>query len=49
MRRLGEQGPWPEVAHGLVCPDGCLGHVVRGTDLEGLRAYLARWLPTERG
>ncbi|MFF3462414.1 hypothetical protein [Streptomyces sp. NPDC002619] len=49
VHRLGEQGPWPEVAHGLVRPDGYLGHVARGTDLEGLRAYLARWLPAERG
>ncbi|MFD8213235.1 hypothetical protein ACFV2U_05755 [Streptomyces sp. NPDC059697] len=46
---MGEEGPWPELAHGPVRPDGYLGHVARGTDPEGLRAYLARWLPVERG
>ncbi|MGC9540744.1 FAD-dependent monooxygenase [Streptomyces sp. UG1] len=46
VHRLGDRGPWPGVAQGLVRPDGHLGYVARGVDLEGLRAYVAHWLPT---
>ncbi|KUM78380.1 FAD-dependent monooxygenase [Streptomyces curacoi] len=45
VHRLGDRSPWPDVAQGLVRPDGHLGYVARGAQLEGLRAYLARWLP----
>ncbi|MXM67661.1 monooxygenase [Streptomyces sp. HUCO-GS316] len=45
VHRLGGDSPWPDVAHGLVRPDGYLGYVARGTDLTGLRTYLDRWLP----
>ncbi|MGJ3558503.1 hypothetical protein ACR6C2_04295 [Streptomyces sp. INA 01156] len=48
VHRLGGQGPWPGVAQGLVRPDGYLGYVARGADLDGLRAYLDRWLPVGR-
>ncbi|MEV0740534.1 FAD-dependent monooxygenase [Streptomyces sp. NPDC050549] len=44
VHRLGEQSPWPGVAHGLVRPDGYLGHVSRGADVDGLSVYLDRWL-----
>ncbi|MCF1599285.1 FAD-dependent monooxygenase [Streptomyces muensis] len=44
VHRLGDQGPWPDVAQGLVRPDGHLGYVARGADLAGLRAYVAHWL-----
>jgi hypothetical protein len=46
VHRLGTESPWPGVAQGLVRPDGYLGYVARGAQLEGLRAYLDRWLPT---
>ncbi|MFE7270551.1 FAD-dependent monooxygenase [Streptomyces sp. NPDC057623] len=46
VHRLGDLSPWPDVAQGLVRPDGHLGYVARGAELAGLRAYLARWLPT---
>ncbi|MFE9022618.1 FAD-dependent monooxygenase [Streptomyces sp. NPDC007808] len=46
VHRLDARGPWPGVAHGLLRPDGHLGYVARGTDLAGLRAYAARWLPS---
>ncbi len=45
VHSLGTQSPWPGVAHGLVRPDGYLGLVARGAQLEDLRAYLDRWLP----
>jgi 2-polyprenyl-6-methoxyphenol hydroxylase-like FAD-dependent oxidoreductase len=48
VHRLGGQKPWPGTVHGLVRPDGYLGYVARGTDLDGLRTYLDRWLPTGR-
>ncbi|MFF8191345.1 hypothetical protein ACF05L_10870 [Streptomyces bobili] len=44
VHRLGEQSPWPGVAHGLVRPDGYLGYVSRGTGVDGLSVYLVRWL-----
>ncbi|WP_079077969.1 hypothetical protein [Streptomyces sp. CdTB01] len=47
VHRVGRESPWPAVAHGLVRPDGYLGYVARGADLEGLRAYLDRWLPAQ--
>ncbi|MGW2524973.1 FAD-dependent monooxygenase [Streptomyces sp. NPDC001617] len=43
VHRLGTESPWPGVAQGLVRPDGYLGYVARGLQLEGLRAYLDRW------
>ncbi|MEU8844882.1 FAD-dependent monooxygenase [Streptomyces sp. NPDC048564] len=43
--RLADRSPWPGVAQALVRPDGHLGYVARGADLDGLRAYAARWLP----
>ncbi|MFC4464913.1 FAD-dependent monooxygenase [Streptomyces xiangluensis] len=48
VHRLDGQSPWPGVVHGLVRPDGYLGYVAQGADLDGLRAYLDRWLPTGR-
>ncbi|MFF0131714.1 FAD-dependent monooxygenase [Streptomyces mirabilis] len=48
VHRLGDESPWAAVTHGLVRPDGYLGYVARGTRLEGLRAYLDRWLPAQR-
>ncbi|MGW3292124.1 FAD-dependent monooxygenase [Streptomyces sp. NPDC001002] len=48
VHRLGDESPWRAVTHGLVRPDGYLAHVARGTHLEGLRAYLDRWLPPPR-
>ncbi|MGW2050671.1 FAD-dependent monooxygenase [Streptomyces sp. NPDC001858] len=45
VHRLGGESPWPDVALGLVRPDGYLGYVARGAQLEGLRAYVERWLP----
>jgi hypothetical protein len=45
VHRLGDRSPWPDVAQGLVRPDGHLGYVARGAELTRLRAYLARWLP----
>ncbi|MER5227960.1 FAD-dependent monooxygenase [Streptomyces flaveus] len=48
VHRFDGQTPWPGVVHGLVRPDGYLGYVARGTDLDGLRTYLDRWLPTDR-
>jgi hypothetical protein len=47
VHRLGDRSPWPGVAQGLVRPDGHLGYVARGAQLDGLRAYVAHWLPTE--
>ncbi|KUO11483.1 FAD-dependent monooxygenase [Streptomyces dysideae] len=44
VHRLGEESPWPDIAHGFVRPDGHLGYVARGADLEGLGAYLAQWV-----
>jgi 2-polyprenyl-6-methoxyphenol hydroxylase-like FAD-dependent oxidoreductase len=32
-------------AHYLIRPDGHVGYRAAGTDLDGLRGYLARWLP----
>ena len=49
VHRLGRESPWPDVVQGLVRPDGYLGYVARGADLEGLRAYLERWLPAQHG
>ncbi|MGV9499578.1 FAD-dependent monooxygenase [Streptomyces sp. NPDC003642] len=46
VHRLGTDSPWPGVTHALVRPDGHVGYVAGGTDLTGLRAYLARWLPS---
>ncbi|MFC4506215.1 MULTISPECIES: FAD-dependent monooxygenase [Streptomyces] len=46
VHRLGAESPWPDVAQGLVRPDGYLGYVARGLQLEGLHAYLNRWLPS---
>ncbi|GAA2452744.1 hypothetical protein GCM10010421_51970 [Streptomyces glaucus] len=48
VHRLGDRGPWPDTAHGLVRPDGYLGYVAGGADLAGLGAYADRWiLPAE--
>ncbi|WP_435212793.1 FAD-dependent monooxygenase [Streptomyces sp. bgisy034] len=47
VHRLGDESPWTTVTHGLVRPDGHLGYAARGAHLEGLRAYLDRWLPAE--
>ncbi|MGW3108952.1 FAD-dependent monooxygenase [Streptomyces sp. NPDC001100] len=47
VHRLGEQSPWPGVAHGLVRPDGHLGYVARGAGVDGLSGYLDRWLRRE--
>jgi len=41
LRRLGRGDP----AQYLVRPDGHVGYRCGGTDLTGLRGYLARWLP----
>ncbi|WP_328361702.1 FAD-dependent monooxygenase [Streptomyces sp. NBC_00445] len=49
VHRLGGESPWPDAVQGLVRPDGYLGYVARGADLEGLRAYLDRWLPAQHG
>lgn len=49
VHRLGDESPWPQVAHGLLRPDGHLGYVARGARLEGLRAYLDRWYPNRPG
>jgi 2-polyprenyl-6-methoxyphenol hydroxylase-like FAD-dependent oxidoreductase len=43
LRRLGLRGS--EAGHCLVRPDGHIGYRCAGTDLRGLGAYLARWLP----
>ncbi|MGW0821349.1 FAD-dependent monooxygenase [Streptomyces sp. NPDC002845] len=50
VHRLDGDSPWPGdgPVHGLVRPDGYLGHVAGGTALEGLNAYLDRWLPSSR-
>ncbi|MEK8170496.1 FAD-dependent monooxygenase [Streptomyces sp. M19] len=47
VHRLGTRSPWPGTGpvHALVRPDGYLGYVARGTGLDGLRAYVERWLP----
>ncbi|WP_345012693.1 FAD-dependent monooxygenase [Streptomyces shaanxiensis] len=47
VHRLGDRSPWPGVAQALVRPDGHLGYVAGGAEPEGLRDYVARWLPTE--
>ncbi|CCK25557.1 monooxygenase [Streptomyces davaonensis JCM 4913] len=48
VHRIGDRSPWPPgVAHGLVRPDGHLGYVAEGADLEGLGAYLAQWVRRE--
>ncbi|GAA2628275.1 FAD-dependent monooxygenase [Streptomyces vastus] len=49
VHRLGGESPWPDPVQGLVRPDGYLGYVARGAHLEGLRAYLERWLPAQHG
>ncbi|MCX5257062.1 FAD-dependent monooxygenase [Streptomyces canus] len=49
VHRLGGESPWPDAVQGLVRPDGYLGYVARGARLEGLRAYLERWLPAQHG
>ncbi|WP_328690194.1 FAD-dependent monooxygenase [Streptomyces phaeochromogenes] len=49
VHRLGGESPWPDAVQGLVRPDGYFGYVARGTHLEGLRAYLERWLPAQHG
>ncbi|MFF7887689.1 FAD-dependent monooxygenase [Streptomyces sp. NPDC020794] len=49
VHRIGEDSPWPDVAQGLVRPDGYIGYVARGAHLEGLRVHLDRWLPTGEG
>jgi 2-polyprenyl-6-methoxyphenol hydroxylase-like FAD-dependent oxidoreductase len=49
VHRLGGESPWPNAVHGLLRPDGYLGYVAAGTHLEGLRAYLERWLPAQHG
>jgi hypothetical protein len=37
-----------DAAHYLIRPDGHIGYRSGGTDLDGLRNYLTRWLPTPR-
>ncbi|MEV4445578.1 MULTISPECIES: FAD-dependent monooxygenase [Streptomyces] len=49
VHRLCGESPWPDVAQGLVRPDGYLGYVARGAHLEGLHAYLESWLPVQQG
>jgi hypothetical protein len=49
VHRLGGESPWPNEAQGLLRPDGYLGYVARGTQTDGLRAYLDRWLPAQGG
>jgi len=46
VHRLGTDSPWPDVAQGLVRPDGYLGYVARGAQLESLHTYLDHWLPS---
>ncbi len=45
LRRLGLDPAGTRTAHYLVRPDGHLAYRAGGTDLTGLHAYLARWLP----
>jgi 2-polyprenyl-6-methoxyphenol hydroxylase-like FAD-dependent oxidoreductase len=45
VHRVGTRSPWPDVVQGLVRPDGYLGYVAAGAQLEGLHGYLDRWLP----
>jgi hypothetical protein len=47
VHRLGKESPWPDVVQGFVRPDGYLGYVARGAQLEGVRAYVERWLPAQ--
>nr|WP_263974262.1 FAD-dependent monooxygenase [Streptomyces albicerus] len=47
VHRLGGESPWPDAVQGLVRPDGYLGYVARGANLDGLRAYIERWLPAQ--
>jgi hypothetical protein len=42
-RRLGLDPT--HTAHYLVRPDGHIAYRAAGTNLDGLRAYLQRWLP----
>ncbi len=46
VHHLDTHNPWPDVAHGLVRPDGYLGYAALGTGSQGLHAYLDQWLPT---
>jgi 2-polyprenyl-6-methoxyphenol hydroxylase-like FAD-dependent oxidoreductase len=41
LARLGVE----QTAHYLIRPDGHVGYRAAGTDLDGLRRYLSRWLP----
>jgi 2-polyprenyl-6-methoxyphenol hydroxylase-like FAD-dependent oxidoreductase len=45
LRRLGLNPAGTHTAHYLVRPDGHVAYAAGGTDLAGLHAYLARWLP----
>ncbi|WP_142214601.1 FAD-dependent monooxygenase [Streptomyces sp. SLBN-118] len=45
VHHLGDRGPWPGIAHGLVRPDGYLAYRAGGSDLSGLCRHLDRWLP----
>ncbi|HEX6676130.1 MAG TPA: FAD-dependent monooxygenase [Actinomycetes bacterium] len=45
LRRLGLDPAGTRTAHHLVRPDGHVAYRAGGTDLAGLHAYLARWLP----
>ncbi len=45
LRRMGLDPAGRHAAHYLVRPDGHIGYRAGGTDLTGLHAYLARWLP----
>ncbi|MEV4452839.1 FAD-dependent monooxygenase, partial [Streptomyces mirabilis] len=47
IHRLGGESPWPDAVQALVRPDGYLGYVAHGAQLEGLRAYVERWLPAQ--
>ncbi len=45
LRRLGLHPTSQHAAHYLIRPDGHVGYRASGTDLTGLDAYLAHWLP----
>jgi 2-polyprenyl-6-methoxyphenol hydroxylase-like FAD-dependent oxidoreductase len=49
LRRLGLDPAGTRIAHYLVRPDGYIAYRAGGTDLTGLHAYLARWLPARAG
>jgi hypothetical protein len=49
VHRLGDHSPWQQAAHGLLRPDGYLGYVAGGSQLDGLRAYLDLWYPSRPG